>query len=124
MKLLLKVTSPVGFQFDNPPTDTVTGTILTVAELEKKVTGYVEKSVVVELNATVCLADVQSTRLLLHLESDLALQRLFRGQSNRGNLYLIPDGVAPSPQGIYEDTKLLFIGHASAAPLLSAVASA
>ncbi|MDW8466542.1 MAG: hypothetical protein RML35_10335 [Chloroherpetonaceae bacterium] len=108
---------------NQPATDEVTGTILTVAELEKKVTGYVEKSLVICLNSPVNLTGVRSDRLLLHLESEFAMQRLFRGQLNRGNLYLIPSGLAPTPQGIYEDSKLIFIGRVAASPLPSAVAS-
>lgn len=117
MRINVKVTSPTDFRFDNLPTSEINGAVSTIAELEKKLTGYLEKAIVLQLDAEVWVSGTQGSRLLLQFDSELATTRLLQGKSNWANVYLIPHALAPTRQGIYEDSKLVFIGRAMAVPL-------
>ncbi len=117
MRINVKVTSPKGFYFDNLPSSEVSGTVSTIVEIEKKLTGYLEKAVILELDTIVWLSGMHSQKLLLQLDSELAMTRLLQGKSNWANVFLIPHLLSPTRQGIYEDERLVFIGQAMLTPI-------
>lgn len=117
MRINVKVTSPKGFYSDNLPSSEVSGTVATIVEIEKKLTGYLEKAVVLELDTSVWLSGTHGQKLLLQLDSELAMTRLLQGKSNSANVFLIPHQLSPTRQGIYEDERLVFIGQAILTPI-------
>ncbi len=119
MRIHVKVVSPTNFHFDNLLSSEISGAVATIAELEKKLTGYLEKAVVIELDSRVWLSGISGQRLLLQPDSELAMMRLLQGKSNWANVYFIPHALPPTPQGIYQDEQLVFIGRAMLTPISS-----
>jgi len=116
MRIHIRVVSPTNFYFDNLLSSEISGTVATIAEIEKKLTGYLEKAVIIELDRCVWLSGISGQRLLLQPDSELAMMRLLQGKPNWANVYLIPHALSPTPQGIYEDGQLIFIGRAILPP--------
>lgn len=121
MRVNVKITSPTDFYFDNLASSEINGTLSTVVELEKKLPGYLEKAIVLQLDTEVWISGTSGSSLLLQCDSEHATIRLLQGKSNWANVYLIPHAFVPTRQGIYEDANLVFIGRAMVVPLSSSI---